>query len=129
MQRLSRAQGQTGGTPRFGTGTYGFSQKGRSENRTLCSHLQRSLARRPHALRQIQCLEYLAVHGATNRRTLIRVLGGKGKEIVDSLATLGLLRIESDDGLEEAEAINEALLPPQDKASNSMWIRKWPWQT
>ena len=60
---------------------------------------------RPHALRQIQCLEYLAVHGATNRRTLIRVLGGKGKEIVDSLATLGLLRIESDDGLEEAEAI------------------------
>ena len=71
---------------------------------------------RPHALRQIQCLEYLAVHGATNRRALIRVLGGKGKEIVDSLATLGLLRIESDDGLEEAEAINEALLPPQDKA-------------
>lgn len=71
---------------------------------------------RPHALRQIQCLEYLAVHGATNRRTLIRVLGGKGKEIVDSLGTLGLLRIESDDGLEEAEAINEALLPPQDKA-------------
>lgn len=69
---------------------------------------------RPHAVKQIRCLEYLAVNGAVNRRALIRTLGSEGAQTVDRLASLGLLRIEGDDAGDSAEAINEALLPPAD---------------
>ncbi len=67
---------------------------------------------RPNAARQIQCLETLLLHGAVNRRQLIRDLGAGGAAVVDALIRQGLVRLESDEDDARAEELNERLLEP-----------------
>ncbi|MDO4839726.1 MAG: primosomal protein N' [Desulfovibrionaceae bacterium] len=67
---------------------------------------------RPNALKQIKCLEYLMLHGATNHRALVRELGPGSASVVQSLLRAGLVRLESDQDDIRNEELQELLAEP-----------------
>ena len=70
---------------------------------------------RPAAIAQRRALEYLAFHGPTNRRRLQRELGQGSLEVLARLIAMGCVRVESEIGEEQADALNEGLLAPPSK--------------
>ncbi len=67
---------------------------------------------RPNAQKQIKCLEYLMLHGATNHRALVRELGAGSASVVQSLLRAGLIRLESDLDDRRSEELQELLAEP-----------------